>query len=402
MQLWSRLGLALTLGVVFVSTAATARAQVVEEVSWTVQDPEHGLMQDIAREVIERANAWLTRNDPYETTARLDDPMRITVVGEYATDGAVHYRLRRLTMGSVVLDSEFDQFLDSATIRRLVRRDYYWRDEQVVSDDGEHTRIAERMRQRQREERYHQAFESDPAERVVLSLRRSTVPLPALDGAEAFAALGYESVGLPAFSFARMRVGVHYGNAEIWGELPLPIGSSDNILAARGSAGTFGFGMAIETRDVGGAISWGDPSWTAGGDASATPLTIDRTALVYWISPAIELTGPGDLLRAKFGGGYLSASPLESESGGTAELPADSRLAAFARGEWVTLDDAGQITRSITVGLFGPSICIGVRQMILPWLGIDVTYARHDVIGPRASYLPAQSILLSPVIMFDR
>src|SRR5207302_9040596 len=80
-----------------------------------------------------RANDWLTRDNPSAPTARLDDPVRVTVIGEVLPrTSIVQTRLAKLVIGTIVIDGQFEQFLDTATISSIIRRDHYWRDESYV------------------------------------------------------------------------------------------------------------------------------------------------------------------------------------------------------------------------------------------------------------------------------
>ncbi len=386
------------------ASGATASAQEIYRASWTIQDKGRGLKQELAQSVIERANDWLTRDDPNESTARIDDPLRVTVVGEMMPSGGlVHPRLRRLVLGTIVIDTSFGDFLDTATIASLVRRDHYWRDESVVVYDPSVSPI---MAIGNAEDDttallFQRTFGGERVPRIRLGLDESRYSISS--DAYAWAGLGYEELGLPDFSYGRIRIGAAYGMLKIWGEVPAALGSLDNVVLARGLEGAYGFGLSFEQEWLGGAVSIADISEQIGTPATAEQerYYMATSAFAYGIVPIRLLLLDNMPIRAKLGIGYHQAQQVPvAEDGGTHRTVAEglSGLKVMARIEIATLDREGSTQRRCAAELFGGSLIASYQEQILPVLGVRAAVAAHGVFGTRDPYLPPYSISITPII----
>lgn len=391
-----------------IAPGSAAQAQEVFRASWTIQDKTRGLNQDLARNVIERANDWLTRYDADAPTARLDDPLRVTVIGEISpSSGLVHARLRRLVLGTIVIDTSFGEFLDTATISSLVRRDHYWRDEEVVVYNESLSPIAGTAAAAEDSTRDHfdKVFDARQTPRIRLGLDESTYRLSS--DVHIWAGLGFEEMSLPDFSYGRARIGLDYSGLKIWGEIPAALGSNDNAVLARGLEGAYGLGLSFEDRWVGGALSIADISQQVGTPALADSprYYLAKSALVYGVMP-IQLAMLNYMpLRVKLGVVYHQAQPVP-ENGDTQAAASEGidRLKVITRLEFAALASDGSPRRKIALGaeLFGnragSSITASYQEQILPALGVRVAAAAHGLFGERDRFLPPFSISISPII----
>jgi hypothetical protein len=379
-------------------------AQEIEQSSWTVQDRRHALLNQRASEIIEKANDWRTRDDPYATTARLDDPLRVTVITDYSAAGGVpQTTLARLTLGTIVIDSAFTEFLDSATIAWLIRREYFWRDESVESLTGSGVVDTEEENWRN-EFAMETAFAPDDSPRAHLSLDESTYRL----GRELhlWGGIGFEELALPDFSYGKIRVGVRYQRVRIWGEVPLEIGEIGSPFLARGLEGAFGFGMSVDAKFFGGAISWSEPRSatevdSTSGTSGDTAYALGRSAFVHATVPIGDVPGIGGYLRAKVGAGYLqtvitSPTSIESRTRGGTER---ERAGILVRLEYSNRT-SGDPGREVALEVFGPSLLLSYREEFTPLLGVRIVAAKHGLLGARDPWLPSYSLSVSPTFTF--
>lgn len=389
---------------------SAARAQEVFRASWTIQDKGRGLHQEIARNVIERANDWLTRDDADAPVARLDDPLRVTIVGELSpASGQVRSRLRRLVLGTIVIDTSFGEFLDTGIIASLVRRDHFWRDEQVVVYNeslspisGSPDILADSTRLL-----YDRAFGNPVTPRIRLALDESTYRLSA--DIYAWAGIGFEEIALPDFSYGRARLGLAYDGLKVWGEIPAAFGTRDNAIMARGLEAAYGLGVSFEDRWVGGAVSIADVSEPVG----ASPVTEGPR---YYLSTAALIHGTLPLqlamldympLRVKLGLLYHRARLAPTEGNDNNPPAADEavdRLKLMTRIEFAAAENDGSIRRRIALGaeLFGNhagnSFTISYQEQLFPTVGVRVAAAAHGLFGERDPFLPPFSFTISPII----
>jgi hypothetical protein len=388
--------------VLLLSCTCSIHAQEVEQASWTIQDLRHGLRSEFASTIIEKANDWRTRDDPNAATARLDDPLRVSVITEYDPSGGIpHTRLARLTMGSIVVDSSFSSFLTAEEIERLIRRDHYWRDEHIESLTGSGPDDSEEEDWRN-EYAMETAFTPDDSPRARLALDESTYRL----GRELhlWGGIGFEELALPDFSYGKLRAGVRYQRVRIWGEAPLEVGTNDSPILARGLGGAFGFGMSIDTKYFGGAIAWSEPRSKAAADPATTPsgdttYVIGRAAMVHATVPIGDIPGLGGYLRAKVGAGYLQSlitDPLPIENGAGGEEI--ERAGVLLRLEYSNRSSGPG--REIALEVFGASGVLSYREEFTSFLGIRIVAAKHGLLGDRDRWLPSWSVSISPTLTF--
>ena len=379
------------------------RAQEVEQTSWTIQDLRHGLRSELASRVIEKANDWRTRDDPNAPTARLDDPLRISVITEYDPAGGIpRMRLSRLTMGEIVIDSSFSQFLSAEEIEQLIRRDHYWRDEHIESLTGSGPDDTEEQDWRN-EYAMETAFSPDDSPRARLALDESTYRL----GRELhlWGGIGYEELALPDFSYGKLRAGVRYQRVRVWGEAPLEVGSDASPILARSLDGAFGFGMSVDTKYFGGAISWSEPGTATVIDTTATASTdttfvLGRAAMFHGTIPIGDIPGLGGYLRAKIGAGYLQTvvtSPVSIENP-SHEGEEKERVGLLLRLEYSNRSAAPG--RTMALEIFGASALLSYHEEFSSLLGIRIVAAKHGLLGARDPWLPSWSVSISPTLTF--
>ncbi|MEO5929125.1 MAG: hypothetical protein ABIR47_04265 [Candidatus Kapaibacterium sp.] len=379
-----------------------ARGQELFRASWTIQDKTRGLQQDIAREIIQQFNNWQTRDDPYATTVRIDDFLRVTVVGELLPSNAVRNHLTRLVLGTLVIEKHFDEFLDTATISSLERRDHYWCDEAVLVYDPVHSPISTTGEEGEIDSSlapYLRSYAGRRLPRARLALDESSLRI----GTEAriWAGIGFEEIALPDFTYGSARLGVSYGGLRLWGTLPAPIGTRSNPLLARGLEGSYGFGVAFDEDHFGGMVS----SAFTPKEISSVPGTdryfIGHMALLYGIIP-IRLTLLNDVpLRVKLGLGYLDARklPLAPDGAGVATSDEQSGLLApMAHLEYARIAEDGTTESSATVGFFSDNLYGSYQGRFSTAFGWRVTAAAYGLLGSRAAYLP--SFAITPSITY--
>lgn len=376
----------------------TAAAQEVYIASWTVQDPDFGLQHELAVDVIERANEWLTRDNPAAPTARLDDRLRVTVVGEYdPADGTVRPRLQRINLGGMILDEGLQEFLDSAITARILLRAYYWRDEALTILDP--SLSPQFYRQERRDVRagapptYEAAFGNGAARRAMQSLNDFSFPVT--DRARVWGGAGYEQLGFPGLSYRRLRAGVESGGVRGWFEVPLPF-SAGAILSGENQAAP-GVGLSFELGRFGGGVTWSDP-YALSGMSGDTGYVMNTSALLYGIVPIDYITAVGGWLRLKLGAGYLQGSRMVIDSAGSAALAESNdypRL--FARGEFVSLRRDGAAEWGANLEIFGMSIVGSYYRRFGERFGVEVSGALHGIAGDPPPFFPGAALWISPV-----
>lgn len=372
-----------------------ARAQIVRQSSWSIQDPQQGFRQEIADLVIANADEWLTKDNPDVPIARLGDRVRVTVVDEFdPSSGAIRSRLAQLVLGTIVIDSAFGEFLDPLTINDLVRRDHYWRDESSV----EFTGSGEPLRLRSARDMALEIPASLPQEqpRIRVGLDESSMRIT--ERVRVFEALGYELLALPGPSYGRVRTGIVYDRLAMWAELPLPIGTSSTPALARTIEAAFGAGLSFDAEHFSGAISWSGATEGVGTPAldGDTVFLLSRSATFTWTIPMGDIAGD-DALTLRVGGGYQQFVPLVRAAEARREAAAIDIPKILVRGEYSVRVD-GALRRTGAIELFGTSALVSYHEQFTRLLGLRIVGAVHGVIGDRPSYLPAYSVLITPTI----
>jgi hypothetical protein len=372
-----------------------AHAQIVRQSSWSIQDPQHGLRQEFAEQVIENADVWLTKENPDAPIARLGDRVRVTVVDEFDPgSGAIRSRLAQLVLGTIVIDSSFTEFLDESTISALVRRDHLWRDESTV----EFTGGGEALRVRSARDLAEEIPSTLPQElpRIRVGLDESSLRIG--DRVRVFEALGYELLALPGTSYGRVRAGVTYDRLGMWAELPLPIGTATTPAIGRTLESAFGAGLSFDAEHFSGAISWSGATEGIGTPArdADTLFLLSRSASFTWTIPLRKIAGD-DILVLRVGGGYQQFVPLVGGAEGRREADPIDIPKILVRGEYSKLVD-GAPRRSVAAEIFGTSVLLSWHEQFSRLLGLRIVGAAHGLIGDRPSYLPAYSVLFTPTI----
>lgn len=375
---------------------AHAGAQEVYRASWTIQDPTRGLTQRLAEEIIDRANDWLTRDDPNAPTARVDDLLRVTVVGEIGPEGALRTRLGRVVLGSIAIEQGFAEFVDSATIERIVRRDYFWRDEQVEVFDIAAAPFAP----------VNQMDaglpERTPFARLALDESRVRVA----DELDCWAGLGFDDLALPGVASGRGRAGVAYGSLRAWGEFPAAIGPGSSGFSS-GFEPAYGAGISFEHlglgrwfAGIGGMASAAGTNRRADTSQPGPGFILGKAALLYAVFNVPVDILDGNAIRVRGGLGYSEAVPLARQGEtGTGTPGGVGALRAMLRVETRALDAEGFVRRSAAIGMFGGSVSCSWYERFTEAFGMQVSIARHGLLAERDAFMPEFSLFLTPVII---
>jgi hypothetical protein len=369
-------------------------AQPVYRSSWWIQDRIHKLEQPIARTIIAHANDWLTRDNAAAPTARLDDPVKVTVIGEMLPPaGVMRTRLAQLVVGIIVIDGDFEEFLDTATISSIVRRDHYWRQESYVTFN-ETLAPAYTATPALRSGDEPRSLSADDKPRAIIATNHLAARLN--NGMELWAENGFEEGGLPGFMYGKGRIGIEHGKMKLWAEVPLNIGNIDNPLLARGLTGTFGAGLAFEAGRIGGAVTWNDAPEES---VTTTLYRLDRSALLT----VNALNGLAPFLNGTFavrlGAGYRHLSVISpAPDGELSTVRGLDRIDPVIRAEFGSAPTSAGDAQNITAELYGPSLIATWSQQFTPLLGIQVSASLHNLYGERDPFLPSYSIL--PVLIF--
>lgn len=383
------------------ASLSTTLAQPVYRQSWTMQEKEFGLRQDLARYIIRNANDYLTRDDPNGPVARLDDRLRVTVVGELApSSGLVQNRLERLVMGTVVVDRNFDAFLDAPTVSRIVRRDYFWRDESIEIFNERLSPILRSvvdssLLQGRRWE-FNSVDEAVPPLR--LAADESLVRLDAVNSL--FAGIGNEALSLPMFTYGRARVGIRRGDLRAWCELPAPVGDiGKGMLVERGLDSRFGLGMSFESRWANGMIAGTFGETTYGPDATGSGIRYVMN-IAGRVQAVLPLRLPGDLAaRLKAGVGYRSLDALTARMPRQDPLAGDQRFVVSGEIDLRAFDDHRRPSWQMKLGLFDQSLMLTSElSSIIGPLGVRFAVSKHGIFGRRDPWLPSYSFSILPTL----
>jgi len=365
-----------------------------------MQEKEHGLKQDLARDIIASANDYLTRDDPNGPIARLDDRLRVTVVGELVpSNGIVKTRLERLVMGTVVVDGGFEGFLDTPTVDRLVRRDYYWRDETLeVFNNHLSALVAESVAgnvQRGREWEHVGGGGVVPQARVALD--ESSVRIG--EATSLYMGLGNEDFSLLDASYGRARIGISRSGLRAWGEVPAPVGNASSPLLARALNGRVGFGMSFESKWLGGTVCGTIGSSAVGAPAASNGerYVLDKGAIVFGIIPLPAPFLRSGAVRLRAGVGYWSVdNGTPNEPPPNTDIPANHGIVPSVRVDVHATDASVHPTVRGSIGLFDQSLSATCEVWVAGGFAVRVAAARHGLFGRQSPWLPDYSISISP------
>jgi len=395
--------------ILFALCTATLAAQTQEAYleSWTIQDKDFDLRQELARRVIDSANTWLTRDDITLPTARLDDPLQVTVlVSVDPTTGKESRQLIKLVMGKIVVDRDFDRFLPQGILDSLVRRNCFWRNQQfrVLNEAWTPHDVMNYDPSHFRPDPFTLTFRAvDDLPPRQFSLFETSYKA----GKELrfWTGVGYDELGFPAASYGKIRAGAGWRNVRFWGELPLPFGVASSAFFARGLDATAGVGLSFEGEAIGGALSWSDPTEAVGsaplpGD---TTWAFGRSALVHGVVPLGRWPLGDGYLRARLGLTYTQVvQRIHRNEGEPVMGIADDRFKALIRMEYGLADQSGMLRRSIGLQLLTElshnAWCVTWREQFTTAIGLHATL--FGAFGQREPYRPEFSVALSPVILF--
>lgn len=391
------------------ASAATLVAQPQEAYveSWTIQDKDFDLRQELARRVIDSANTWLTRDDITLPTARLDDPLQVTVlVSVDPATGKEFRQLMKLVMGKIVVDHDFERFLPRSILDSLVRRNCFWRNQQfrVLNEAWTPNEVVKYDPSNFRPDPYHLTFHaSDNLPPRQVSLFETSYK--AGKELRVWTGVGYNDLGFPAASYGKIRAGAGWRNVQFWGEIPLPFGVEHTAFFARGLDATAGVGLSFEGESFGGGLTWSDPTEAIGsapllGD---TTWAFGRSALVYGLIPLGRWPLGDGYLRTRLGLTYTQAVQRihRSEGDPVMGIP-DDHFKALIKMEYGLVDDVGMLRRSIGMQLLTElshnAWLVTWREQFTTAVGLQTTF--FGAFGKREPYRPAFSVAFSPVILF--
>lgn len=368
-----------------------------------MQEKEFGLRQELARSIIRNANDYLTRDDPNGPVARLDDRLRVTVVGELTqSSGLVQNRLERLVMGTVVVDRNFDAFLDAPTVSRIVRRDYFWRDESVEIFDERlspiQRSVVDSSLVRGRPWGIGSVDEAFPTLR--LAVDEALVRID--DRNYFFAGIGNEALALPMFTYGRTRVGLRRDELRAWCELPAAVGDINGAaLVERGLDSRYGLGMSFDAPWIAGMVAGTFGETTYGRDA-----TLNGTRYVMTIAGRVQAVVPiripgGVAARLKGGVGYRAVDATSTDEPARDPLAGDDRFVAAGEIDVRSLSPRGHTSWQTSLGLFDQSVVFtGELANIVGPLGVRFAVSGHGLFGRRDPWLPPYTLSILPTLTF--
>jgi hypothetical protein len=337
----------------------------------------------------------LTRDNPNAPIARLDDRVRVTVVKEYAQPaiGTTRSRLAKLVVGTIVIDNGFDQFLDSSLISRVIRRDYFWREETREAMNGLGDAPLDAV-----DRSAYRFAEVDAAPGTRIALNESFVEIN--PDIYLFAGLGFEELGFPDATYGRLRVGAQSSGVRAWGEIPAPIGSADMPFFARALGASFGGGLSFSSERFYGAVSFSDPSrsTTNANRAEDSEFFLTKAALASFIIPFGRVSMFDVVARAFVGATYIDVQRNGPFGDRDSSLqPFAQRVRPMLRLELLGLDADASARRRIALELSGTSLSLAWSEQFTPLFGLRVSAQANALFGDRPLYLPSYSIALSPV-----
>lgn len=388
------LALLLLAGIAFVP--ARSEAQDVYVVEWTIQDPESQLLQDVASRTIDAINFWLTRENVAAQTVRLDDPLRITVIGRYQPrSGSIVEEIVRIRAGSILVEDDPHLYLSSGLIDTLLRRNYYWQEEQIdlvdpsLAPDYLHKRSQNSYGNGIRRVVEPPEFPADYQPLVSLELPdRWTV----------WGDLGNHIAELPGLSYGRARIGVSRLFGGLWGELPL--GPDRGGVFGTSSRPTGGIGGYLNLR-------WATVSASFGlfREPDTTDLS-DTVRLATNIAAFGTYSFPEPVFGAMFasvdlGGGLYEGAYRNPTINGVSTERTELLFRPLLRLRlYPGVGRQDQVLRLVVIQTSLWSVQAGGSIRILPNFDIQVGGAVHGLIGDRGPFQPPATIWIMPSFRF--
>lgn len=375
-------------------------AQEIYRVSWTLQDSEGGLQQPFASALLDSLNFWLTRENPEAQTVRIDDKLRVTIVGLYdPLTNKITERVVSIQAGNIVVRDDPRQFIDSNVVDSLLRRNYFWKGEEIDPLDPE--RIPEYYRATPIETdlkvlpSYDEVFVKGEGKSEV-SLDRSRYYLP--NGLRVIAMLGFQELALPSFSYQRLRIGVEQGTFQVWYEVPIGL-NLDKPLGGPNAA-AHGAGMAFNHTFLGGNATFSNAHHPYGISAD-TGYMLTKSATLYGILPIAWITPLKGRLRLKAGAAVIEDTRLIRDSASSENFISDQSTLAprlFLRGELRSLHPDGYPQREGSLQVFGETLSISWFERLGNQFGIRAGGTIRGLLSEPRSFESSATVWITPVI----
>ena len=165
-------------------------------------------------------NFWLTRENAAAQTARLDDPLEITVVGRYRESSReVVEEIVRLRAGSILVEDDPHLYLSDGLIDTLIRRDYLWSSGRL--DVLDRSLLPAYLNVGGSGSVDYSTTKMDLSLNGQGSLPIVSIQLP--NAKRIMVDIGDDYAELPGLSLHRARIGVGTRMVELWGEVPLSL-----------------------------------------------------------------------------------------------------------------------------------------------------------------------------------
>lgn len=372
-------------------------AQDVYVVEWTIQDPESQLLQDIASQTIDAINFWLTRENVAAQTVRLDDPLQITVIGRYQPrSGAIVEEIVRIRAGSILVEDDPHLYLSSGLIDTLLRRNYYWQEEQVDLVDP--SLAPEYLR-------YASEYSYGPGIRRVVEppeFPADYQPVLTLELPSKWTVwgdIGNHIAELPGLSYGRARVGVSRLYGGFWGELPFdPIDGGVFGASSRPTGGIGGY-LNLRGATISASLGLTRERDSTGRDDSVRLATSIVAYGTYSSTDPVFGTMFGSV---DLGGGLYEGAYDNSTINGVSTERSELSFRPLVRLRlYPGVGRNDQVLRLISIQSSLWSLQAGASIRVLPNLDIQVGGAVHGLIGDRAPFQPPATIWIMPAIRFD-
>lgn len=375
---------------------ARSDAQDVYVVEWTIQDPDSRLLQDLASRTIDAINFWLTRENVAAQTVRLDDPLRITVIGRYQPrTGSIVEEIVRIRAGSILVEDDPHLYLTSGLIDTLLRRNYYWQEERVDLVDPS---LAPGYLHNRSEDTYGSGIRRvvEPPDFPADYQPVVTLALPGRWSV--WGDVGNHIAELPGLSYGRVRFGVSRVFGGLWGELPF--GPDRGGILGPSSRPTGGIGGYLNLRfaTISASLSlFREPDTTRRADTIRLATSIVAYGTHSFPDPVFgsmfgSLDLGGGLYEGAYTGPTVNGIPTERTELDFRPLVRLRLYPGVGRND--------QILRLISIQTSLWSLQAGGSIRILPNLDIQVGGTIHGLIGDRAPFQPPATIWITPSFRF--
>ncbi len=374
----------LAFSLAFVTTATSQDAYLRR---WVVQDPQAGLIQEVASRTINAINFWVTRDNVSAQTARLDDHLEITVIGRIQpSTGAVEEEIVRIRAGLLLIEDDPHLYLSDGLIDTLVTRNYRWRggDIEILNRalaPAYMTGLSESSLQPTNVLSWAET-EAIPLFTKELSSTKSI-----------FLDVGDPNRELPGLSLGAIRFGTRVSSAEVWGEIPLP-GSFPDVV---GGVVTPSFGLGASIRLDRLRIASGISIPTTDRD----PLTGDSVGLGAWSLATLRFNigqQSGALSLALEGGASLREMLTGSDLiNGVVSERSSILVHPYAQLSMVTRGgEPGTHLERIALQTSLVSASISARIRLSSVVHLTGSFSYHGIVGDRDPIMPAMTLWIAP------